>query len=285
MSVVTVATNTGRTQTEKDRLAEAITDDIVRIWKVQKKEVIVVFQEPLQFLFSRLVIDPQTTASKLVSLDSLNTQLRKNDKLIDGKNPAIIDWRDIGARGPKKFERDLQDLTAFANTYRHLGITDIINDKGLDVSKKKKAIIERIKLLDKFYKNNPKLDLELIDFFDVNREAGQGASRREDGKLNWKGIPDAYRPLLRKQLMAYQRMQNIADSTEDREILLSKGYDSSTTIADKTQYGFERTSGLEVGKARMIHNKAQEYMMVVDNILRKCIHLACTVQGYRKGKG
>jgi hypothetical protein len=85
--------------------------------------------------------------------------------------------------------------------------------------------------------------------------------------------------------MAYQRMQNIADSTEDREILLSKGYDSSTTIADKTQYGFERTSGLEVGKARMIHNKAQEYMMVVDNILRKCIHLACTVQGYRKGKG
>jgi 4-oxalocrotonate tautomerase len=35
----------GRTQTEKDRLAETITDDVVRIWKIQKKDVIVVFEE------------------------------------------------------------------------------------------------------------------------------------------------------------------------------------------------------------------------------------------------
>ncbi len=45
MPIVTVATYSGRTQTEKDRLAETITDDIVRIWKVQKREVIIVFQE------------------------------------------------------------------------------------------------------------------------------------------------------------------------------------------------------------------------------------------------
>jgi 4-oxalocrotonate tautomerase len=35
----------GRTQTEKDRLAEAITEDIIKILKVEKKEVIVVIQE------------------------------------------------------------------------------------------------------------------------------------------------------------------------------------------------------------------------------------------------
>jgi len=35
----------GKTQTEKDRLAEAITDDVVKILKVDRKEVIVVFQE------------------------------------------------------------------------------------------------------------------------------------------------------------------------------------------------------------------------------------------------
>jgi 4-oxalocrotonate tautomerase len=40
-----VATYSGRTQAEKDRLAEAITDDLIRIWKVQKKDVIVLFQE------------------------------------------------------------------------------------------------------------------------------------------------------------------------------------------------------------------------------------------------
>jgi 4-oxalocrotonate tautomerase len=271
--VVTVATHTRRTQTEKDRLAEAITDDIVRILKVRKKDVIVVFQEPSQFLFSRLVIAPQTTASKLASLDSLNTLLQKNDKLIDGKNPAIIDWRDIVARRSKKLERDLQDLTAFANTYCHLGVTDIINDKGLDVSKKKKAIIERIKLLNKFYKNNPDLDLRVADFF-----------KTENENLNWKDIPDDDKSEVRKHLMAYQRVLNLADDAKDSQILLSKGYDSAISIADKTQDEFEKTSGLEVGKARRIHNKAQEYMMVVEDILRKCIHLTCTLQGYRKGK-
>jgi 4-oxalocrotonate tautomerase len=35
----------GRTQREKDRLAEAITEDIVNILNVKKEEVIIVFQE------------------------------------------------------------------------------------------------------------------------------------------------------------------------------------------------------------------------------------------------
>jgi 4-oxalocrotonate tautomerase len=39
---------TGRSQREKDRLAEAITEDVVNILKVEKKDVIVVFQEASQ---------------------------------------------------------------------------------------------------------------------------------------------------------------------------------------------------------------------------------------------
>lgn len=35
----------GRTQREKDRLAEAITEDVMKILNVEKKEVIIVFQE------------------------------------------------------------------------------------------------------------------------------------------------------------------------------------------------------------------------------------------------
>jgi len=35
----------GRTQKEKDRLAEAITEDVVKILNVTKEEVIVVFTE------------------------------------------------------------------------------------------------------------------------------------------------------------------------------------------------------------------------------------------------
>ena len=35
----------GRTQRDKDRLAEAITDDVVNILKVEKKDVIIVFRQ------------------------------------------------------------------------------------------------------------------------------------------------------------------------------------------------------------------------------------------------
>ena len=45
MPVITVAMYSGRTQRDKDRLAEAITEEVVNILKVEKKDVIIVFQE------------------------------------------------------------------------------------------------------------------------------------------------------------------------------------------------------------------------------------------------
>jgi 4-oxalocrotonate tautomerase len=45
MPIVTVSMYSGRTQREKDRLAEAMTEDISNILKVKKEEVIIVFQE------------------------------------------------------------------------------------------------------------------------------------------------------------------------------------------------------------------------------------------------
>jgi len=45
MPIVRVSMFGGRTQIEKDRLAEAITEDVSKILKVQKKEVIVVIEE------------------------------------------------------------------------------------------------------------------------------------------------------------------------------------------------------------------------------------------------
>jgi 4-oxalocrotonate tautomerase len=45
MPIVTVSMYTGRTQRDKDKLAEAITEDVVNILKVEKKDVIIVFQE------------------------------------------------------------------------------------------------------------------------------------------------------------------------------------------------------------------------------------------------
>jgi 4-oxalocrotonate tautomerase len=45
MPIVTVSLFSGRTQREKDRLAEAITESVCKILGVEKKEVIIVFQE------------------------------------------------------------------------------------------------------------------------------------------------------------------------------------------------------------------------------------------------
>lgn len=45
MPIVSVQMYTGRSQREKDRLAEAITEDVVKILKLSKEEVIVLFTE------------------------------------------------------------------------------------------------------------------------------------------------------------------------------------------------------------------------------------------------
>jgi 4-oxalocrotonate tautomerase len=45
MPIITISTYSGKTQQEKDRLAEAITEDVIKIFGVEKKDVIIVFQE------------------------------------------------------------------------------------------------------------------------------------------------------------------------------------------------------------------------------------------------
>jgi 4-oxalocrotonate tautomerase len=45
MPIVTLSMYSGRTQREKDRVAEAITEDIAKILNIKKEEVIIVFQE------------------------------------------------------------------------------------------------------------------------------------------------------------------------------------------------------------------------------------------------
>ena len=45
MPIVTVSMYSGRTQREKDRLAETITKDVAKILNIDKKEVIIVFHE------------------------------------------------------------------------------------------------------------------------------------------------------------------------------------------------------------------------------------------------
>jgi 4-oxalocrotonate tautomerase len=45
MPIITISTYSDRTQREKDRLAEAITDNVVKIFGIGNNEVIIVFHE------------------------------------------------------------------------------------------------------------------------------------------------------------------------------------------------------------------------------------------------
>ena len=46
MPIITISTYSGRTQREKDRLAEAITDDVVKIFGIDNEVIIVFHEEP-----------------------------------------------------------------------------------------------------------------------------------------------------------------------------------------------------------------------------------------------
>ena len=45
MPIVTVSMYSGRTKRDKDRLAETITQDVVKVLNVDKKELVILFQE------------------------------------------------------------------------------------------------------------------------------------------------------------------------------------------------------------------------------------------------
>ena len=45
MPIISIQMYSGRSQREKDRLAEAITENMVKILKIEKEDVIIVFTE------------------------------------------------------------------------------------------------------------------------------------------------------------------------------------------------------------------------------------------------
>lgn len=204
---------------------------------------------PSHALLSQLT-DPKH-AAQLSSLDSVNGLLQNNNKLIDGEKPASIDWRGASPAKRQGMQKDLQELAVLTNIYKRLDLMSTINDKNLELVQKKNVIASRIKLLDTFRRNNPELDLQTVSFFDI-----------KDEKLNWRGIPTSERVRVKKQFMAYQRMLRLAEP-DDSMTLLSKGYDNALAIADRTEFQFVKTSGLDPGKSRMIYARALEYSMHV----------------------
>ncbi|OQY99736.1 MAG: hypothetical protein B6D35_08675 [Candidatus Brocadia sp. UTAMX2] len=205
---------------------------------------------PSQVLLHRLSrIDERKTTDLLDEVAPLFTE---NERLIHKGKVSVTNWDKITPANRGKVGETLNNLVNLANTYRYLGIAGVINDKNINVSQKKSVITTRVKHIDTFNKNNPDFDLRVVNFFD-----------KKNGKLNWKDIPAADQPLVRKQLMAYQRTLNLADAIEDRQALLNSGNDSAVMIARKTRSDFIRNSGLDTAKAFKVYKKAHTEAIVV----------------------
>ncbi|HMN28490.1 MAG TPA: peptidoglycan-binding protein, partial [Caldilineaceae bacterium] len=218
---------------------------------------------PSQALLHRLA--RREAARPISLLDSLQPLLIHNNRLIDGHAPAHVDWSGVSDQERARLEADLNDLASWANTCRRLGVVELVNDPALNLEQKKNAISTRLKLLDSFYQNNPEVDLRLVNFF-----------AQSDNTLNWQGVPDAERPLVRQQLMAYQRVLSLADDTADRQLLLSKGYDAAFMMIGRSEAEFVKTSGLPPGKAKMSYYKAMQSAVSAS-------HYLATIQDEVKG--
>ena len=143
---------------------------------------------------------------------------------------------------------DYNKLIQQVNIYRHLGIGEII-DRQTTHQKKQEEISIRLTALNTFYANNPEINFELSDFSaDLNY-------KKENG-LNWKGVEENLRPLVQRQMAAYQRAYIMGETYDTSEKLLRGGYDSASIITSLSEEDFIKGSGLGIEKGRRVYERA-----------------------------
>ncbi len=98
-----------------------------------------------------------------------------------------------------------------------------------------------------FLADNPALDVRAIRL---------AAGELDD--LNWRRIPTQAQPHVVAELRSYQRLLALADTTTDRALLASKGFDSALAITANTESQFVARSGLEAGFAKLTYARAQD---------------------------
>lgn len=205
---------------------------------------------PSQYFLKRILKDKYNKEFRL--LDTVEKLQSNNSRIIFGTSvkPESLNWKGISATSQKKMEKDLAELSVFSNTYRHLGIPEIVNDPKLDKNKKKSVIEKRLNALKKFQDNNPNMDLYRTDFLGKNNG------------LNWQGIGVENQKPVKGQMLAYQRVQTLTDNYEISNSLLKKGLDSAMAIASIPEEKFVQISGLEYESSRLVYLKAKENALV-----------------------
>jgi len=197
---------------------------------------------PSQSILNRIL--EQENIKKVSNLDSLNPLLENNEKLLVDKRPAAdIDWKQT-SKDRTRLQKELIEMNHLANTFSAMGVPQIINDRSLSLSEKKIAINQNINALDKFYENNPDVDLMQVNFFDTKAD------------LDWIGIK--HKEPVKKELMAIQRTLYLEPYASDTITLMENGFDSAFSVSKISLLEFTEKSGLNAYKSALVHQNAKE---------------------------
>lgn len=215
---------------------------------------------PTPYLMHRLV--ERNRDDVLTRVTDLAPMLVRNERIfVNGKINASLDWTGVDKDQRPRLEAGLHELNRFANTYRHLGIAEILNNRSLDTRKKQSAIRAKQQLLQSFHSSNPDLDLEWVNFFDAGARIGRAF------QPTWGGIAEGDRPQVRRTMMAFQRAQSLTDNFSEAGALLTAGLDSGIAITKLSEQEFARRANLPQAAIQRIYRKAGNQALLTGHAL------------------
>jgi hypothetical protein len=207
---------------------------------------------PTEFFLTKTISKfPGTAVTKLAT--TVEPLLQKNIPLFEGEYNSAVnfteqDLQDIPAATRKEVIAGVEALRPVVNTYRYLGIGQVLSGKGT-VDEKKAEVSKRVGALNTFYQNNPDIDITSTRF-DVDLAV------KENTSLNWKDIDSETRPLVQKQMAAFQRSYIMGTNQKNAERLMTNGFDSALRITSLTEEDFIAQSGLDITEGRKAYKKA-----------------------------
>ena len=167
---------------------------------------------------------------------------------------SAIDTRGLSAAAKKRLTTRVAEFGRFAKTYRHLGISEVVNDDRLSPTEKSGLIGKRLDGLTAFFSNNPDLDLYLADFVDRTIE------------FDWTRIDEKERPHVKGQLRAMQRVAVLTDDATHSLKLMEAGYSSSAEITAISEAVFLAASGLDRFEGQALYARAYENSVAVSHL-------------------
>ena len=212
---------------------------------------------PTPYFFQRTAVnDKQETIGLLNNLQALYA---RNDTLFGDRTVTDINWDGIPENERDTMKHSLSELNRFANTYKYLGVRDILNNPDIEIEEKQTAVTQKVEKLKTFYHNNLDMDLRLVNFFEKPSSAKNRAS------LNWAGIPADDHPGIKKQLMAYQRVMNLTQGFGASEALLANGLDSSSAVVNMPKSSFSQLTGFSQAITEGIYSRAYDVTINVSH--------------------